>query len=280
MCYSFKTSISCKASCSLKKEANLKNAEAITKAAKRKYYEETEKLSELQYQFKAANDIQQEAYAQLQRLKKQSYEKNKHFWQYKDDLNKANELASKGYKVALQNFCINQIEHKRKWRWQKAEKVLAAKVVEKKKLMQSAPTESVSATASNRGKIKEAEEEKPKRTEEEESDRKAEELSKEDEAAKSKDQRRSEEVAKAKEALERKRGKAEKAKAREAKRAANEAVAKPPQNFRHSQHREKTSTEEAKARNCRRRLHQHQHPPLTSPVAGISSGVDKNINVG
>ncbi|MFQ6654049.1 hypothetical protein Gotur_025170, partial [Gossypium turneri] len=81
---------------SLKKEANLKNAEAITKAAKRKYYEETEKLSELQYQFKAANDIQQEAYAQLQRLKKQSYEKNKHFWQYKDDLNKASELASKG----------------------------------------------------------------------------------------------------------------------------------------------------------------------------------------
>ncbi|TYI31914.1 hypothetical protein ES332_A04G020000v1 [Gossypium tomentosum] len=98
---------------SLKKEAdqlkaNLKNAEAITKAAKRKYYEETEKLSELQYQFKAANHIQQEAYAQLQSLKKQSYEKSKHFWQYKDDLNKANELASKGDKVALQNFCINQ----------------------------------------------------------------------------------------------------------------------------------------------------------------------------
>lgn len=65
---------------SLKKEAeqlkaNLRNAEAITKAAKRKYYEETEKLSELQNQFKAATDIQQEAYAQLQCLKKQSYEK-------------------------------------------------------------------------------------------------------------------------------------------------------------------------------------------------------------
>ncbi|KAK8300858.1 hypothetical protein V6Z12_D05G422300 [Gossypium hirsutum] len=100
---------------SLKKEAdqlkaNLKNAEAITKAAKRKYYEETEKLSELQYQLKAANDIQQEVYAQLQSLKKQSYEKSKHFWQYKDDLNKANELASKGDKVALQNFCSNQVE--------------------------------------------------------------------------------------------------------------------------------------------------------------------------
>ncbi|PPD74655.1 hypothetical protein GOBAR_AA36793 [Gossypium barbadense] len=83
---------------SLKKEADqlkarLRNTEAITKAAKRKYYEETDKLSELQYQFKAANDIQQEAYAQLQCLKKQSHEKIKHFRQHMDDLNKANELA-------------------------------------------------------------------------------------------------------------------------------------------------------------------------------------------
>ncbi|KAH1063217.1 hypothetical protein J1N35_028204 [Gossypium stocksii] len=204
---------------SLKKEddrlkPNLKNAEAITKAAKRKYYEETEKLSELQYQFKAANDLQQEAHAQLQCLKKQSYQKNKHFWPYKDDLNKANELALKGDKVALQNFCINQVEkymdlwnnndafrkeyvryncRSTLWRLRtlddrafgpgevppvipravngrafvdhtmsgltskdrtqeevavaKAEKVLAAKVVEQKKFMQYAPT--VSATTSN-----------------------------------------------------------------------------------------------------------------------------------
>ncbi|KAA3452932.1 proton pump-interactor 1-like [Gossypium australe] len=288
---------------SLKKEAdqlkaNLKNAEAITKAAKRKYYEETEKLSELQYQFKAANDIQQEAYAQLQSLKKQSYEKSKHFWQYKDDLNKANELASKGDKVALQNFCINQSmvqvekfmdlwnnndefrkeyvrcnERSTLWRLrtldgralgpgevppvipralngravvdhtmprltledrteglvaaEKAEKVLAEKVVEQKKFMESAPPESVSTTASNGDKIKEAEEEKPKRTkEEEESDRKAEELRKEEEAAKLKEQRRLEEITKAKEALERKRRKAEKDEAREANRAAKEAEKK------------------------------------------------------
>ncbi|KAL1059534.1 hypothetical protein V6Z11_1Z031200 [Gossypium hirsutum] len=283
---------------SLKKEANLKNTEAITKPAKRKYYEETEKL-------------------QMTSNKKRIRScNNKHFWLYKDDLNKANELASKGYKVALQNFCINQVRWRNLWTngisnndefrkeylrcnerstlWRlrtldgralgpnevppvirqavngrafvgqtmsgltskdrtqeevavaKAEKVLAAKVVEKKKFMQSAPTESVSATASNGGKIKETEEEKPKRTEEEESDRKAEELSKEDEVAKSKDQRRLEEVAKAKEALERKRRKAENAQAREAKRDANEAVAKPPQNSQHCQHRKKTSTEETK----------------------------------
>ncbi|TYI31923.1 hypothetical protein ES332_A04G020800v1 [Gossypium tomentosum] len=145
---------------------------------------------------------------QLQCLKKQSYEKNKHFFQYKDDLNKANELGWKGNKMALQNFCINQADkfmdlwnnndefrkeyvrcNERSTLWRlstldgralglgevplvipgavsgrafvnhtmsgltskdrtqeevavaKAEKVLAAKVVEQKKFMQSAPTE-------------------------------------------------------------------------------------------------------------------------------------------
>ncbi|KAG8492661.1 hypothetical protein CXB51_010336 [Gossypium anomalum] len=78
---------------SLKKEAdqlkaNLKNAEAITKAAKRKYYEETENTSS--------------------KLQMTSNKKRMRSCKYKDDLNKANELASKGDKVALQNFCINQ----------------------------------------------------------------------------------------------------------------------------------------------------------------------------
>ncbi|XP_052883625.1 proton pump-interactor 1-like [Gossypium arboreum] len=422
---------------SLKKEAdqlraNLINAVAITEVTRRKYYKESEKLSESLYLLKAADDNQEEAYAQLQSLKKQLYEKqiqlfvlqasslgaeasvesclnlahnpnkNQHFRQYRDEFIKANELGWKGDKVALQNFCINQVEkfmdlwnnndafqkeyvrcNERSTLWrlrtldgrslgpgevppvipqavngrevmdhtmsglnlegrtqeevavEKAVKVLAAKVVEQKKggrreaggneeeesdrkaeelrkeeeaaklkeqrrleeiakakealerkrrmaekaeareakraaneavakpsqnsrdlhislmnvkirnisrclvenakvveqkkFMQSAPTESVSATASNGDKIEEAEEEKPKGTEEEdESDRKAEELSKEEEAAKLKEQRRLEEIAKAKEALERKRRKAEKAETREAKQAANEAVAKPP----------------------------------------------------
>lgn len=65
---------------SLKKEAdqlkvNLLKAEAVTKAAKKEYHDETEKLNKLQSQFKAADDIRQEAYALLQSLKKQSYEK-------------------------------------------------------------------------------------------------------------------------------------------------------------------------------------------------------------
>ena len=65
---------------SLKKEAdqlkvNLLKAEAVTKAAKKKYHDENEKLNKLLSQFKAADDIRQEAYAQLQSLKKESYEK-------------------------------------------------------------------------------------------------------------------------------------------------------------------------------------------------------------
>ncbi|XP_040966949.1 proton pump-interactor 1-like [Gossypium hirsutum] len=243
------------------------------------YHDETEKLSELLYLFKVADDIQQEAYAQLQSLKKQSYEKNQHIGQYRDEFIKANELGWKGDKVALQNFCINQVEKfmdlwnnnyafrkeyvrcnegSTLWRLrtldgrslgpgevppviplavngravmdhtmsgltlegrtqeevavEKAEKVLAAKVVAQKKFSKSAPPESVSAIASNGDKIEEAEEEKPGRTrEEEESDRKAEELRKEEEADKIKEQRQLEEIAKAKEALERKRRKAEKA---------------------------------------------------------------------
>ncbi|KAK8313075.1 hypothetical protein V6Z12_D01G085100 [Gossypium hirsutum] len=99
----------------LKKEAdqlkvNLLKAEAVTKAAKKEYHDETEKLNKLQSQFKAADDIRQEAYALLQSLKKQSYEKNKYFYQYRDDAKAANDLALKGDKEALQNLCVNQVE--------------------------------------------------------------------------------------------------------------------------------------------------------------------------
>ncbi|XWS11227.1 hypothetical protein CRYUN_Cryun38cG0066000 [Craigia yunnanensis] len=100
---------------SLKKEAeqlkvNLLKAEAITKAVKKKYHDENEKLNKLLSQFKAADDIRQEAYAQLQSLKKESYEKNKYFWQYRDDGKTANDLASKGDREAVQNLCVNQVE--------------------------------------------------------------------------------------------------------------------------------------------------------------------------
>ncbi|XP_039026822.1 uncharacterized protein LOC120160478 isoform X2 [Hibiscus syriacus] len=101
---------------SLKKEAdqlkvNLLKAEAVTKAAKKEYHDEAEKLNKLQSQFKAADDIRQDAYSQLLSLKKQSYEKNNFFWQYRDDAKAANDLALKGDKEALQNLCVNQVKN-------------------------------------------------------------------------------------------------------------------------------------------------------------------------
>ncbi|XVF03854.1 hypothetical protein REPUB_Repub05bG0028900 [Reevesia pubescens] len=100
---------------SLKKEAdqlkvNLMKAEAVTKAAKKKYHDAAEELNKWLSQFKAADDIRQDAYAQLHSLKKQSYEKNKYFWQYRDDAKTAYDLALKRDKEALQNLCVNQVE--------------------------------------------------------------------------------------------------------------------------------------------------------------------------
>lgn len=54
---------------------NVLKVEAVTKAAKKRYHDENSKLSELLAQFKAADDIRQEAYAKLQALRKQLYEK-------------------------------------------------------------------------------------------------------------------------------------------------------------------------------------------------------------
>ncbi|PPR96747.1 hypothetical protein GOBAR_AA23923 [Gossypium barbadense] len=146
--------------------ANLINAVAITEVTRRKYYKESEKLSESLYLLKAADDNQEEAYAQLQSLKKQLYEKVEKFM----DLWKNNDAFQKEY--------VRCNERSTLWRLRTLDgrslgpgevppvipqAVLAAKVVEQKKFMKSAPPESVSATASNRDKIKEAEEEKLER---------------------------------------------------------------------------------------------------------------------
>ncbi|KAL5778450.1 hypothetical protein ACOSP7_011376 [Xanthoceras sorbifolium] len=99
----------------LRKEAdslreNVSKAEAATQAARKKHKDESEKLRELQAQFKAADDIRQDAYKSLQNLRKQAYDKNKYFWNYKDDVKAANDLLSKGDKEALLNLCDNQVE--------------------------------------------------------------------------------------------------------------------------------------------------------------------------
>ncbi|RVW51205.1 Proton pump-interactor 1 [Vitis vinifera] len=88
----------------------VQKAEVITKAAKKKYYDENEKLNELQARFKAADDIRQEAYTHLQSLRKKLSEKNKYFRMYKDNLKAANDYASAGDKEALQRLCVNEVE--------------------------------------------------------------------------------------------------------------------------------------------------------------------------
>ncbi|CAN6711917.1 unnamed protein product [Malus baccata var. baccata] len=89
---------------------NLLKAEAVTQVAKKKFNEENNMLNEILYQFRAADDIRQEAYAHLQGLRKKQYEKNKYFWRYKDDAKAANNLALSGDREQLQRLCINQVE--------------------------------------------------------------------------------------------------------------------------------------------------------------------------
>ncbi|XP_052309405.1 uncharacterized protein LOC7455647 isoform X14 [Populus trichocarpa] len=100
---------------SLRKEADvlrdsLLKAEAVTEDAKKKYNDEHEKINQLLFQHRAANDIRQEAFAHLQSLRKQLYEKSKFFYKYKDDLTAATNLALKGDKEELQRHCANQVE--------------------------------------------------------------------------------------------------------------------------------------------------------------------------
>ncbi|XP_038703692.1 uncharacterized protein LOC119999940 [Tripterygium wilfordii] len=85
-------------------------AGVVAKDAKKKLSEESEMLDELQAQRQAADVVRQEAYAHLQCLKKQSFEKSKFFFNYRDDKREATDLASAGDKEALQRLCVNQVE--------------------------------------------------------------------------------------------------------------------------------------------------------------------------
>ncbi|XP_022982000.1 uncharacterized protein LOC111480984 [Cucurbita maxima] len=89
---------------------NVLKAESVIKAAKKICNDESLKLDELQSKFKAADKIRQEAYANLQSLRKQLYDKNKYYWKYRDDVKEANEIASSGDVERLQRFSVNQVE--------------------------------------------------------------------------------------------------------------------------------------------------------------------------
>nr|DAD41903.1 TPA_asm: hypothetical protein HUJ06_016226 [Nelumbo nucifera] len=89
---------------------NVLQTEGITKAVRKIYFEENERLRDLQAQFKAADDLRQEAYTCLQNLKKEFYDKNKYFRMYKDDLKVANDFASSRDKEGLQRHCLKQVD--------------------------------------------------------------------------------------------------------------------------------------------------------------------------
>ncbi|KAF5204828.1 Proton pump-interactor, partial [Thalictrum thalictroides] len=84
--------------------------EGISKAAWKNNNDEYEKQRALQAQFRAADDLRQEAYIHLQNLKKQLYEKNKYFRMYKEDSRKAEDCASARDREAVHDLCFNQVE--------------------------------------------------------------------------------------------------------------------------------------------------------------------------
>jgi uncharacterized coiled-coil DUF342 family protein len=79
-------------------------------AAGKKCDDEGLLLRELQANYRAADDIRQEEYANLFSLKKQAYEKIKPFWAYKEDMNACRDYASRGDLMQLHFTCVSQVE--------------------------------------------------------------------------------------------------------------------------------------------------------------------------
>ncbi|KAL8224196.1 hypothetical protein R6Q57_019671 [Mikania cordata] len=93
---------------SLKDKAS--KAEAAVKTVGKTYDEDSRRERELQAQFRAADDVRQKTYSHLNSLKKLSYDKNKKFRQFREDLVEARKFASHGNKDALHHLCANQVE--------------------------------------------------------------------------------------------------------------------------------------------------------------------------
>ncbi|KAH7846259.1 hypothetical protein Vadar_011826 [Vaccinium darrowii] len=99
----------------LKKELDclkdkVSKTQGIAVAAEKKSKDESKKLKELHAQFRAADNVRQNAYAHLQNLKSLLYEKNAGFRMYKDDTTAAYEYASNRDKEGLHRLCVNQVE--------------------------------------------------------------------------------------------------------------------------------------------------------------------------
>ncbi|KAI4339983.1 hypothetical protein MLD38_024865 [Melastoma candidum] len=207
----------------LKKDAdslreNCMKAEAITKATKKIYYDDGEKLRELQTRFKEADEIRQDAYMQLHSLKKELYEKNKPFWNFV--FNRLRLLWSMEQKQRAVEVESSADKALRKDADKKKHQPKAKNTIK-------APPEIETVLASlDRNEIPEKAKEPEVTEEEQEQARKAEELRRKEEAEKLLEQRRQEEKVKEKEALERKRRNAERASARAAQKAQKEAEQK------------------------------------------------------
>ncbi|XP_051124586.1 uncharacterized protein LOC127246952 isoform X2 [Andrographis paniculata] len=85
-------------------------AESAAMDAGRKYDDENKKVRELQAQFRAADDVRQSAYAQLQSLRKELSKKNEHFFKYKDAAAIANNYAFSGNNEALYCLCTENVK--------------------------------------------------------------------------------------------------------------------------------------------------------------------------
>ncbi|XP_071733024.1 uncharacterized protein [Rutidosis leptorrhynchoides] len=91
-------------------KVKVSKAEEVVKAVRKKYNEERDRETEMQNQFRAADGVRQQAYAHLNSLKKLSYDKNRQFRQYKEDLAEARHFDKCGDKDSLHRLCAYQVE--------------------------------------------------------------------------------------------------------------------------------------------------------------------------
>ncbi|CAN4124887.1 unnamed protein product [Withania somnifera] len=250
----------------LKKELdNLKvkvsKAETIAMAASRKFEDESRKLKELQAQFKAADDIRQEAYEELRNLKKDCMRRYMELWNKNDEFRKdyirCNTRSTvrrfgtmdgrtlgpdeeptflPSYRVERVNRVVTSIDkvisvsQPPVSQKEKQVVVLKDKIKDDNIVLQAAEgMNQVEKTKEARKPIQRERimVDEPKEAEElptaqELEAARKEELRKSEEEARLKEQRRLEEIAKAKEALERKKRNAEKAQLRAELRAQKE----------------------------------------------------------
>ncbi|KAK1283012.1 Proton pump-interactor 2 [Acorus calamus] len=83
---------------------------AISRAAWKRHDDESKNFQIFRVRHKAANDLRQEEYMNLQKLKSERSEKNAVFYKYRDDKNLIRHYLSTGDREKLLNHCRNQVE--------------------------------------------------------------------------------------------------------------------------------------------------------------------------